>query len=223
MRFNVRLPKLKVSDQQLLDDLIAVAKLLEKNTLSQKEYNKHGRYSMTSYRNHFGTWKMALEKANLKRTRNWGTRREEFLENIKDMWIKLGRQPKYSEIAMPFSKYSATAYAHYFGNWTKALIEFEKYLGEEDVDTVKAIEAKPVIDRKQHKTKRQVNWRLRFKVMQRDNFKCKSCGRSPATDPKIILHVDHIKAWANGGETVLENLQTLCSKCNIGKSNLSSR
>ena len=51
-------------------------------------------------------------------------------------------------------------------------------------------------------------------------LKCKKCGRSPATDPSIILHVDHIKAWANGGETVLENLQTLCSMCNIGKSDL---
>jgi 5-methylcytosine-specific restriction endonuclease McrA len=56
--------------------------------------------------------------------------------------------------------------------------------------------------------------------MRRDNFKCKNCGRSPATDTGIILHVDHIKAWANGGETILENLQTLCSVCNIGKSDL---
>lgn len=223
MKFNIRLPNLKVSDQQLLDDLTAVAKLLNKNILSQNEYKKHGKYSMTSLRNHFGTWKKALEKADLRRTRNWGTSREEFLENIKDIWIKLGRQPKYSEMVMPFSKYSATAYAHYFGNWTKALIEFEKYLLEEDVDTLEAIEEKPAIDRKQHKTERQVNWRLRFKVMQRDNFKCKCCGCSPATDPKIILHVDHIKAWSNGGETVFENLQTLCSRCNIGKSNLSSR
>jgi 5-methylcytosine-specific restriction endonuclease McrA len=56
--------------------------------------------------------------------------------------------------------------------------------------------------------------------MRRDNFKCKNCGRSPATDQSIILHVDHINAWAKGGETILENLQTLCSVCNIGKSDL---
>jgi len=31
--------------------------------------------------------------------------------------------------------------------------------------------------------------------------------------------VDHITAWSNGGETILENLQTLCSDCNLGKSN----
>jgi hypothetical protein len=28
--------------------------------------------------------------------------------------------------------------------------------------------------------------------MRKDNFKCVACGRNPATDPKIVLHVDHI-------------------------------
>ncbi|MCW5775769.1 MAG: HNH endonuclease [Phycisphaeraceae bacterium] len=32
-----------------------------------------------------------------------------------------------------------------------------------------------------------------------------------------MLHVDHILAWSNGGETVLANLQTLCDRCNLGK------
>ena len=71
-----------------------------------------------------------------------------------------------------------------------------------------------------HETKREINDRLRFRIMKRDNFKCKYCGRSPAINPKIILHVDHIIPWSKGGETTFENLQTLCSKCNIGKSNL---
>ena len=51
-------------------------------------------------------------------------------------------------------------------------------------------------------------------------FTCKICGASPAKDPNVELHVDHIKPWAKGGETVLDNLQTLCSKCNLGKSDL---
>jgi 5-methylcytosine-specific restriction endonuclease McrA len=57
--------------------------------------------------------------------------------------------------------------------------------------------------------------------MRRDSFKCRCCGRSPATDPAVELNVDYIKVWAEGGLTVLENLQTLCTKCNSGKSNLS--
>ncbi|MGH6770170.1 MAG: HNH endonuclease [Xanthobacteraceae bacterium] len=31
------------------------------------------------------------------------------------------------------------------------------------------------------------------------------------------MHVDHILAFAKGGRTVLENLQTLCEACNLGK------
>lgn len=33
------------------------------------------------------------------------------------------------------------------------------------------------------------------------------------------LHVDHIKPWSKGGTTEYGNLQTLCEKCNLGKSN----
>ena len=71
-----------------------------------------------------------------------------------------------------------------------------------------------------HITNRDVNLRLRFKVLQRDNFKCCICGASPAKNSDVELHVDHIIPWSKGGETVIENLQTLCSKCNLGKSDL---
>jgi 5-methylcytosine-specific restriction endonuclease McrA len=36
---------------------------------------------------------------------------------------------------------------------------------------------------------------------------------------RVSLEVDHIKAWSEGGETELENLQTLCSRCSTGKGN----
>ena len=71
-----------------------------------------------------------------------------------------------------------------------------------------------------HKTRRDINLRLRFKVMARDNFKCCKCGRSPATDPTVILHVDHKYPWVKGGETTMENLETTCMECNIGKGDL---
>ena len=61
MKFKIKLPNLKVSDQQLLDDLKSVANLLKKNSVSKKEYEQHGKYSYTSFRNHFGTWRKALE------------------------------------------------------------------------------------------------------------------------------------------------------------------
>lgn len=69
-----------------------------------------------------------------------------------------------------------------------------------------------------HRTKREVSLKQRFEILKRDNFKCCVCGASPAKDPNIELHIDHIIPWSKGGETISENLQTLCSNCNIGKS-----
>ena len=44
------------------------------------------------------------------------------------------------------------------------------------------------------------------------------CMRSfSAKNPAVELHIDHIYPWSKGGETVEENLQTLCSICNYGK------
>ena len=69
-----------------------------------------------------------------------------------------------------------------------------------------------------HKSKsRVITDKLRYTVLKRDNFKCTACGASPAKDPSIELHVDHIIPWSKGGETIIENLQTLCSRCNLGK------
>lgn len=56
--------------------------------------------------------------------------------------------------------------------------------------------------------------------IKRDNFKCCACGASPAKAPSVELHIDHIIPWSKGGETTIDNLQTLCSKCNLGKSDL---
>lgn len=57
----------------------------------------------------------------------------------------------------------------------------------------------------------------RWQVFQRDNWKCVSCGRT--SDDGIILHVDHIIPRSKGGLDLLNNYQTLCNICNIGKSN----
>ncbi len=69
-------------------------------------------------------------------------------------------------------------------------------------------------------TRRTISSKLRYQVLKRDNFKCCACGASPAKDSSVELHIDHIIPWSKGGETTLENLQTLCSKCNLGKSDL---
>lgn len=66
-------------------------------------------------------------------------------------------------------------------------------------------------------TKVRVMPALRWQVFQRDQWKCVSCGRNSHNG--AILHVDHIIPRSLGGIDALENFQTLCEACNIGKSN----
>ena len=56
--------------------------------------------------------------------------------------------------------------------------------------------------------------KLRHRVFERDNYRCRECG---ATNKETTLHVDHIKPVAKGGTNEIDNLQTLCEKCNLAK------
>ena len=87
------------------------------------------------------------------------------------------------------------------------------------VDVISDKQTDSILNEPVHKTKRDAGVSLRYKVLKRDNFKCQMCGDSPAKDPSTELHIDHIIPWSRGGETTIDNLQTLCSKCNLGKSN----
>jgi 5-methylcytosine-specific restriction endonuclease McrA len=60
--------------------------------------------------------------------------------------------------------------------------------------------------------------RIRFSILRRDDFRCSLCGRSAVSDG-VTLHVDHQQPISRGGTDDEENLWTLCSDCNLGKSN----
>lgn len=135
------------------------------------------------------------------------------------MWTKLERQPKYAEMVKPLSIYCAGTYERRFGTWRKALETFVEYVNSENAE-YELPNNKSLQKKKEQRTSRGVNLRLRFMVFRRDNFKCTICGKSPANDSAVILHVDHIHPWVKGGQTVIDNLQTLCSGCNVGKSDL---
>lgn len=64
--------------------------------------------------------------------------------------------------------------------------------------------------------RRLVTRELREKIMQRDNYTCKLCGKHMPDE--VGLQIDHIIPIAKGGKTVESNLRVLCSKCNGSKS-----
>jgi hypothetical protein len=137
-------------------------------------------------------------------------------------------------VTWPNSKFHGSTYSRRFGSWRAALEAFIEYVNSESdvdlnteatavlvpLDIPSDLKNTPSKVFKTKKTPRNINLRMRWIILKRDNFCCKKCGRSPAKDPSIILHIDHVLPWSRGGETEIENLETLCDRCNLGKSNL---
>lgn len=225
---------INVTPEELLQDLKDVANTRGKKTITSTEYEQYGKHGQWFIISRFKTWENALVQAGLEPTGyTIKLTKQELLEDIERIWIKLGRQPTSTDIKNGVSKYSLNSYARNFGGWRGALEAFVEWINEknddsedleDDIKIEKDNKEYTQVNEKtkslNHKTKRDINYRLRFKIMQRDNFKCVVCGSSPAKDPTIELHVDHIIPWSKGGETEIDNLQTLCSKCNLGKSDL---
>jgi hypothetical protein len=75
---------------------------------------------------------------------------------------------------------------------------------------------KKFFSEKEQKIRDPISKSIRHEVFKKDNYRCIECG---ATNTETILHVDHIIPKSAGGTDELSNLQTLCDKCNLAKSN----
>lgn len=53
---------------------------------------------------------------------------------------------------------------------------------------------------------------VKIAVADRDNSACRQCGATKG------LHFDHIYPWSKGGANTVANVQLLCARCNIRKS-----
>ena len=226
MKFELNVYHRNTSDHELIADLKNVANMLEKNTVTLEEYNEYGHFHSTTLTRRFGSWFKCLDLAGLVPSRSRiGISNEELFEEIENIWVKLGKQPSYTQMR-DMTGFSMGTYEKRFGGWRNALKAFVNYINGDDSlvevprNSPENLQNIRMIEDDKHKTSRSINLRMRLLVLKRDNFKCCICGASPAKDPSVELQVDHIKPWSKGGETIIDNLQTLCSKCNIGKSNL---
>lgn len=205
-----------VSDDEILNDLKRVSVVLNTTKVTQRLYGEYGQFDSSNIGRRFGTWNKALELAGLDIANKINIPDESLFENILVLWQHYGRQPRRAELALSPSAISQSAYNRRFGSWVSALECFVEFANAIEVSAPERATEKQNV----RQYGRDPSLRLRFKVLSRDRFTCQCCGASPATSSSVELHVDHIVAWSKGGETIIENLQTLCTKCNLGKSNL---
>ncbi|HLG19947.1 MAG TPA: HNH endonuclease [Bdellovibrionota bacterium] len=224
-----------LSNEEIIRELKAAAERLQQTTLAQEDFSRAtSLIHPLSIVRRFGTWSRALARAGLKDSPNFRRRftNEEYFENLLNVWTYLGRRPRYGDIERPPSEISAGAYEGRFGSWRRALAAFVQWANDEtlsdpgshkpedesEIETV-SDSGKTLKNERQSRT-RNPSVRLRYKVLVRDGFRCVICGRSPANEPGVKLHLDHVSPYSKDGPTRLENLRTLCLECNLGKGDL---
>lgn len=229
MKFELKEYNINIPDSELIADVISVSKITGKDTVTQADYSKHGKYYFGTLQRRFKSWFTVLEKAGLNPARSPFDIEDELLfENLAAVWIKLGRQPTLKDMKAPLSKHGGSTYVRHFGTWMDALRKFIKYENSDfsEEDEIQKEEIINTTDDKIEEPKflqkdiRTISLRLRFSVFLRDGFRCTSCGKSPVTHPGVELHCDHILPWSKSGKTNIDNLKTLCSQCNLGKGNM---
>ena len=217
MMFIVR-KKEYVSDEDLLDNLRETVKQTNSHTLTMKEYDKYGKYSSSTIIRRFGSWNAALKLISII-PGNIFYSNIELLDNIRDAWLIKGEQPTRRDMDNhSISKISSGTYLRTFGSWYNALDAFVQYMSDIESDVVPIIsnDSNDVI---KHKTNREPSARLKVQVLMRDGNRCRLCGVE-CNDGLHNIHFDHIVPWSKGGETTLDNLQVLCSDCNLAKGNI---
>lgn len=245
LKFNYDTKGLKGNEatpELLLHELKTIASKAGSKTLMFKKYKESGgSYSIGTFQSYFGSWKNAIGKIGLKDGHSNRYSKEELFDELQRVWELIGRQPEYRDMKK-YGKIHGASFRHEFGRWMKAVHAFcsdsENLSKECDInknvndDSMKGQEenatSETILKSEETggyiimTTSRTPSKRLRFLVLKRDDFCCVKCGRNVNSYSGLELEVDHIKPYSKGGETVLENLQTLCKDCNRGKSDMAS-
>lgn len=87
---------------------------------------------------------------------------------------------------------------------------------DDEVTKQKGIYAYLLTGEEKHLSLRVFDDREKRQKYEEQNHKCAICGKECKYED---MHGDHYKAWSEGGKTVYDNLQMLCTTCNIMKSN----
>lgn len=226
MKFEINRPRQdRIADDVIIAELQRIAELVGYRTFTRHEFDQMASACKGSVvLSRFKTWKKAIEAAGLNLRPHRNPRKDQIpksdlIEELARIWRQLGHRPSKSEWDNSGAKYSYTTYKTRFGGWVNACMALVEGGVESEIPLGQSNKPTEVTTEIPKEKSRNVPLKMRLSVLKRDDYKCVLCGRSPATHAGVALHLDHIVPYANGGETVKDNLRTLCEECNWGKGN----
>ena len=235
----------KIPREKVIAELEKVAKYFDYTDFRQEDFDKIADISYYKVYREFGSWENTLKflvehfkKKDIEfklTTRRSSYSVQEMFDEMERIWRKLGHRPSRNEWVSSSPLISYDSIYRRFGSWKEACLKFIEYKSGREISEIqevnevkKRLKESDIITKKNAKKKkviektRTIPLSIRVKVLSRDNFRCIFCGKSPATDIGTKLHIDHIVPFSKGGTNEMKNLQTLCEKCNLGKSNQSN-
>ena len=220
----------KISKDLVLEELRRVAVHYKNRRFTQNEFNEVAvSCKGTTVLRAFGSWGNALDAIGIelkliKTERKDKVSVENLFIEMERIWKLSGQRPSRAEWESLNPKYAYSTYYKRFNGWLNACAAYIDYKSGSSIPEIERFsnEAKGVSKPEGRKKtiteeKREIPLKLRLQVLKRDEFRCVYCGRNPATEVGVILHIDHITPFSKGGKTTLGNLQILCEKCNWGK------
>lgn len=219
-----------LTNAALLDEMKRVAKVAGSAQLTQDIFRNHSAIHPTTICRRFGSWRRALRDAGLASSplaKRYSD--DERFDNLLKLWTHYGRAPVGREAELSPSTVGKKAYLVRWGTWRRALRAFVDRANdpvERPRDALNNSSAHPTVgsDSLRPKTNRRASldpraipWSVRYRVLVRDKFRCVICGSSPAAQLGCVLHIDHLMPVSAGGTAWIENLRTLCDRCNLGK------
>ena len=192
-------------------ELRRIASVTGKNSVSKRDLKIHGRVSESCVSEKFGSLRNANIKSGLQPGSRFKWSREQILKALMELWHKtnrdFGRSPMRPDLKAYGLPFNVMNVIRHFGSWRKALIAVSAH------PAAKLPPPPPEPIRKKRRG-HTIGVGRRMQVFKRDSFKCRICKQSG-----VPIEVDHIIPVSKGGSDLMDNLQTLCARCNRGKSN----
>lgn len=212
-KFDLWAKRTRFSDGELAAALQIAAERFDERYFTTIEYdNLPGKrpHSATIV-DRFGSWKKALSLIGISGGRERHYSSEYLIQNLEVVWKELGFSPGKRQIALHGARISESPYRRHWGS-VQAACEAVAAFHSGRISKELLLAGTAGMP-----SRTTISLKDRWAVLKRDNYRCVKCGASPATDHSVVLEVDHIRALANQGGNGLDNLQTLCRKCNQGK------
>lgn len=212
-RFDLQAKRTRLTDGELLAALQSAAEKLGEGYFASTKYDAlpGRRPNSSTIIDRFGSWKKSLALIGIEGARERRHSPAQLIDNLERVWRELGYPPGKRRIAMLGAKISESPYKRHWGSVRAAC---ESLAAFHDGKISKERLLAGGVDGPIRTT---IPLKDRWAVLKRDNYRCSRCGASPSSDHTVQLEVDHVMAVARGGSNGVDNLQTLCRKCNQGK------